>query len=40
MRFGSLRRLLPAISASLFSVVLSLIAAATAFANGGGTSYP
>jgi hypothetical protein len=24
----------------LFSVILSLIAAASAFANGGGTSYP
>ena len=40
MRFGNLRRLFPAISASLLSIVLSLIAAATAFADGSGTSFP
>ncbi|MEA2676147.1 MAG: hypothetical protein QOJ81_288 [Chloroflexota bacterium] len=40
MRFSSLRRAIPAISASLISIVLGLISAATVFANGGGTSFP
>ena len=40
MRLGNLRRALPVISASLTAIVLSLIAVATALADGGGTSYP
>jgi hypothetical protein len=40
MHFGNLRRSLPAVSASLLALVLSLIAAATAFADGGGVVYP
>jgi hypothetical protein len=40
MRFGNLRRVRPAIFSALISLALSLIAAATALANGGGTSFP
>jgi hypothetical protein len=37
MRLISLR---PAIIASLISLALSVLAASTVFANGGGTSFP
>jgi hypothetical protein len=40
MRFSSLRRVRPAFMASLVSLALTLLAAATALADGAGTSFP
>jgi hypothetical protein len=40
MRLSSPRQALQLFTASLVSVALSLAAAATAFANGGGTQFP
>jgi hypothetical protein len=40
MRFSGISRVRPALLASLISFALSLLAAATALADGGGTSFP
>jgi hypothetical protein len=40
MKLSNWRRLRPAIVASLVSLTLSLLAAATALADGSGTNFP